>query len=122
MNKNQEKKKVKHFGYYCIGPTITHAKIEKLKQELAKSDKLELVKNYFFALAGETRLEILYLLHKEKELCVCDMADILGASVSSVSHQLKVLRVSEFVKYRKDAQTIFYSLTLQGKKELANHF
>ncbi|MHB8280098.1 MAG: ArsR/SmtB family transcription factor [Candidatus Humimicrobiaceae bacterium] len=122
MNKTQEKKKVKHLGFYCIGPTITPAKIEKLKQELAKNDRLELVKNYFFALAGKTRLEILYLLHKEKELCVCDMADILGSTVSAVSHQLKILRVSEFVKYRKDAQTIFYSLTLQGKKELANHF
>ena len=121
-NKTLEKKKVKHLGYYCIGPTITPEKIETLKKELSESGRLELVKNYFFALAGETRLEILYLLHKEKELCVCDMADILGTTVSAVSHQLKILRVSELVKYRKDAQTIFYSLTMQGKKELTNHF
>lgn len=116
------KRQVKHLGYRCIGPTITPQKIKKLKHVLAADKKLLATKQYFSVLAGRTRLDILYLLMKEKELCVCDMADILGATVSAVSHQLKVLRHNTFVETRKDAQTVFYSLTSESRKELQSHF
>lgn len=116
------KKQVKHLGYRCIGPTITSKKIEQLKRELGKNRELEKAKKYFGVLAGKTRLYILYLLRKEKELCVCDMADILGTTVSAVSHQLKVLRQKHFVKTRRDTQTIFYSLTAEEKKGIKNQF
>jgi DNA-binding transcriptional ArsR family regulator len=116
------KKEVRHLGYRCIGPTITTARIERLKHDLKSKRELTETKNYFAVLAGKTRLAILYLLQKEKELCVCDMADILDTTVSAVSHQLKILRTSKFVETRKDAQTVFYSLTSEGRKELQNHF
>jgi len=120
-NKKQIKR-VKHFEYYCIGPTITPRKIKRLGAQIQKDKKLSVAVKYFTILSGNTRLKILYLLRNEKELCVCDIADILETTVSAISHQLKILRVSGFVKSRKDAQTIFYSLSNESRKELKNHF
>jgi len=116
------KKQIKHLGLYCIGPTITPEKIKKLKKRINTEDKLKITRKYFAVLSGKTRLKILYLLQNEKELCVCDIADILGTTVSAVSHQLKILRISGFVEFRKDAQTIFYFLSREGRRELKNHF
>lgn len=115
-------RKVKHLGYRCIGPTITFKKIERLKHDLAMNKGLLATNKYFSVLSGKTRLDILYLLMKEKELCVCDMADILAATVSAVSHQLKVLRHNNFVGTRRDARTVFYSLANECRRELQNHF
>ncbi len=116
------KKQVKHLGYFCIGPTITPKKIEKLKNKINKEKKLETTRKYFAVLSGKTRLKILYLLQNEKELCVCDIADILETTVSAVSHQLKILRASGLVEFSKDAQTVFYFLSKEGREELKNHF
>lgn len=64
----------------------------------------------FFRIFGDqTRLRILYAL-AENELCVCDLAKLLGASQSAVSHQLQVLRSHRLVKYRREGKTVFYSL------------
>ncbi|MCG0276376.1 MAG: metalloregulator ArsR/SmtB family transcription factor [Thermosediminibacteraceae bacterium] len=63
----------------------------------------------FKVLADETRLKIVYLLSKE-ELCVCDIAAILGLAVSNVSHHLRVLRVAHLVKFRRDGKQVYYSL------------
>lgn len=70
---------------------------------------------------GGRRLEMLYLLRREPELCVCDMADILGTTVSAVSHQFALLRRHRLVRSRRDAQTIFYSLTEQAKQQLRRY-
>ena len=115
------KKQTKHLGYRCIGPTITPVRIKNLQKKLKSDKKLQNVKEYFSILSGKTRLDILYLLREEKELCVCDIADILDTTVSAASHQLKVLRLAGLVKARRKAQVIFYSLSSDGKKELKNH-
>ena len=56
-----------------------------------------------------TRIKILYALF-ESELCVCDIAQLLGLTQSAISHQLKALRLSNLVKSRRDGQVIYYSL------------
>ena len=56
-----------------------------------------------------TRIKILYVLF-ESELCVNDIAEALGVSQSAVSHQLRVLKASKLVKFRRDGKTIYYSL------------
>jgi ArsR family transcriptional regulator, lead/cadmium/zinc/bismuth-responsive transcriptional repressor len=64
------------------------------------------------SLAGNTtRLKLLYLLDNMKELCVCDLAEMLGVSVSAVSQHLSKLRAYGVVAPRRDAQTIYYRLT-----------
>lgn len=56
-----------------------------------------------------TRLQLLHAL-EQSELCVCDLAALLGMSKSAVSHQLKALRLAKLVKFRREGQIVFYSL------------
>lgn len=105
-----EKRIVEHMGFKCVGPTITPERILGLRQEVFENEQLRDLREKLHALSGQMRLRILYLLRLENELCVCDLSDILDESLSAVSHQLKVLRKSDFVKTRRDAKTIFYSL------------
>ena len=63
-----------------------------------------------FRIFGDgTRIRILYALSRS-ELCVCDLAELLNASQSAVSHQLQILRAHRLVKYRRDGKSVFYSL------------
>ncbi len=60
-------------------------------------------------LAGnEARLKMLYLFSEEKELCVCDLSDILKMNVSAVSQHLRKLKDGNIVDVRKEGQTYFY--------------
>ena len=63
----------------------------------------------FKTLADPTRLRIIAAL-SERELCVCDLAEILGVTGSAVSHQLRLLRGQRLVKYRKDGKIAYYTL------------
>ncbi len=56
-----------------------------------------------------TRIKILYALF-EAELCVCDIATLIGMSMSAVSHQLRILKQASLVKFRREGKTVFYSL------------
>lgn len=63
-----------------------------------------------FKMFGDgTRVKILHAL-EQNELCVCDLAALLGVTKSAVSHQLKALRLSNLVKFRRDGQVVYYSL------------
>lgn len=106
-------RRVEHQGFYCIGPTITPARIGGFRRDLRRSRWLRRIRRHQFLLGGR-RLDILYLLTREPELCVCDLADVLATTVSAVSHQLRILRQRGLVRRRRDKQTIFYSLTGRG--------
>ncbi len=74
-------------------------------------------------LAGNNvRLKILLLLYEEKQLCVCDLSDILGMSTSAVSQHLRKLKDRKLIKMERRAQTIFYSLTKEYEKMLKPFF
>lgn len=78
------------------------------KKMLDKNMYIEL--GSLFKLFGDgTRLQILHAL-EQNEMCVCDIAALLGLTKSAVSHQLKALRLSNLVKFRREAQTVYYSL------------
>lgn len=63
-----------------------------------------------FKMFGDgTRVKILHALELN-EMCVCDLAALLGMTKSAISHQLKALRLSNLVKSRRDGQVIYYSL------------
>lgn len=92
-------------------------------------DKLEIAQKSFgqlsniLALAGnEVRLKMIYLLEEEKELCPCDLADILGMSVPAVSQHLRKLKDGNLIVYRKEGQTVYYSLTQENLKILRPFF
>ena len=65
---------------------------------------------FFKALGDLTRLRILHAL-LATELCVCDLSETLGSSVSAVSHQLAVLKSARLVSNRRDGKVIYYSLS-----------
>lgn len=63
----------------------------------------------FKAMGDPTRMRIIQAL-AVRELCVCDLAAVLGVSQSAVSHQLRVLRQERLVKFRKAGKMAFYTL------------
>lgn len=63
----------------------------------------------FKVFGDPTRIRILYALYAG-ELCVCDIAELLGMTQSAISHQLRVLKQSALVKFRRDGKTVYYSL------------
>ena len=63
----------------------------------------------FRVFGDSTRIKILYALH-DNELCVQDIANAVQLSQSAVSHQLRVLKTSKLVKFRRDGKAIYYSL------------
>ena len=71
----------------------------------------------FKTLGDATRLKILYLL-MHGELCVCEITEFLGANQSAVSHQLRILRNTRLVKYRREGRSVFYSLDDDHIKQL----
>ncbi len=114
-----EQREVPVNGFRCLGPTITPERILELRRRLAAhDDELEELRGVLYALSGRTRLRVLYLLSVEPELCVCDLADVLGESISAVSHQLRVLRKHGLVRSRRDGKTVFYALDGPWVREL----
>lgn len=74
----------------------------------------------FFSVIGDsTRIKILYLLFNG-ECCVCDISETLGMSMSAISHQLRILKNSRIVKYRKVGKSVLYSLDDDHVKTIIN--
>jgi len=94
----------------CLGPAITPRRVVELQGALSGNRGLRELREALHALSGSMRLKVVYLLHREPELCVCDLADILGESTSAVSHQLRVLREQDLVKTRREGKTVYYAL------------
>ena len=74
--------------------------------------------SFFESLSDETRRRILVLILKQEELCVCDIASLLGSSQSAVSHQLRLLRACRLVKFRKEGKMAYYCLDDDHVREL----
>ncbi len=110
--------KVKHLGHICVGPTLSKKEINKVYSALKKDTSLAKKIKLHQLLSGETRYKLIKLIGELNELCVCDMAEILGTTVSAVSHQLKLLRKAGIVATRREGQTIYYSLKNEKIKEL----
>ncbi|MFT8928396.1 MAG: metalloregulator ArsR/SmtB family transcription factor [Sporolactobacillus sp.] len=100
---------------YCYD----EAKVNRIQGILKnEADDLSRVVQLFKALADENRLKVIYALCQDKELCVCDVANIIGSSVATASHHLRLLRKQGLVKYRKDGKMAFYSLDDEHIKQL----
>jgi ArsR family transcriptional regulator len=93
----------------CDLVQIDLARVRKLRSELVAPDAVQGLADTFSALGDPTRVRILDVL-SHGELCVCDLAAVLGLSQSAVSHQLRLLRGIRLVKPRRDGRIVFYSL------------
>lgn len=83
--------------------------VEKVQHLLPAEDDLYDLAELFKVFGDSTRIKILYVLF-ESELCVCDIAQLLGMTQSAVSHQLRILKNSKLVKFRREGKTVFYAL------------
>ena len=85
------------------------ADIKKIQQSMPDYNAIGALSDFFKIMGDSTRLQIILSL-QGGELCVSDIAACLEMSVSSVSHQLKSLRLSRIIKQRKEGRTVYYSL------------
>ena len=94
----------------CCGQSAAHSgRLEQVKKLLPPEESLYDLAELFKLFGDSTRVQILYAL-LESELCVCDLACLIGVSQSAVSHQLRILKAGKLVKFRRDGKTIYYSL------------
>jgi len=83
--------------------------LEELRQSLPEDEILYDLSELFRIFGDTTRIKILYALF-ECELCVNDIASLLGMTQSSVSHQLRILKSAKLVKFKRDGKQMLYSL------------
>jgi len=83
--------------------------VRSARQALSPEREILSLAETFKTLGDPTRVKVLQALSVE-ELCVCDLARLLGISESATSHQLRVLRNKKLVRYRKEGKMAFYSL------------
>ncbi|XXU16394.1 metalloregulator ArsR/SmtB family transcription factor [Sorangium sp. So ce861] len=93
----------------------------RLRAAIPRDEHLEVVRVLFAALADRTRLKILHALRGGDELCVCDVAHVLGMSVSAASHHLRKMRDLKILKYRNDGKMAYYSLRDPFAGKLVEH-
>ena len=95
----------------CIRLFADKVQIDNCRETLQANENAFKELSSSLALAGnEVRLKILFLLEEEKELCPCDLSDILGMSIPAVSQHLRKLKDGNIIEGRREGQTIFYSL------------
>jgi ArsR family transcriptional regulator len=83
--------------------------VKKVNEQMPDEEMLYDLAELFKIFGDSTRIRILFALF-ESEMCVCDIAQLLGMSQSAISHQLRALKQSKLVKYRREGKTVFYSL------------
>jgi len=94
----------------CSVPCFKEELVSIIKNWLPSDEKVKLVASLHSALGDPTRLKILLALSHGEELCVCDISHVIGLSVSATSHQLRLLRNLNLVKYRTDGKMAYYVL------------
>ena len=91
------------------GETLHPDLISSVNQDMPDEEMLYDLAELFRIFGDSTRIKILYVLF-EAEMCVCDIAELLRMTQSAISHQLRVLKQSKLVKFRREGKTIYYSL------------
>jgi ArsR family transcriptional regulator, lead/cadmium/zinc/bismuth-responsive transcriptional repressor len=95
--------------YVCEVKCIHEKTVKKVKSVMLEEESFLKISNNFKVLGDPTRIRILYAL-AQRELCVCDLAAVLAMSQSAISHQLRLMRNMNMVKFRKDGKMAYYSL------------
>lgn len=85
------------------------AVVKKVREDMLDSEHFEALTSFFKTLGDNTRIKIIYAL-SQRELCVSDLAGALDMTQSAVSHQLKLLRLVNQVKSRREGRSVYYSL------------
>ncbi len=95
--------------FVCDCNIIHQDVVDEITSVMLKDDLFYKIADFFKILGDTTRTKILFALDKE-EMCVCDIANVLNMSKSSISHQLGTLRRSGIVRCRKEGKEVYYML------------
>lgn len=110
-----EEKEVEQCEFLCVHENV----VKKVISEMPPDETLYDLAELFKVFGDSTRIKILYALF-EAELCVCDIAQLLGLTQTAVSHQLRVLKANKLVKARKEGKNVFYSLDDDHVRRIIN--
>jgi ArsR family transcriptional regulator len=95
--------------FECTATVIHEDVVRAVREKMPPEEALMDLADLFKVFGDSTRVRIISaLLHAE--MCVCDIAALLGMSKSAISHQLRALRQTKLVKYRREGKVVFYSL------------
>ena len=103
----------------CERRIIHEDRLEVARQHLLAYTELDSMSELFKAMADPGRLKILLALAVQ-EMCVCDLAALLGVSESAASHQMRILRTRNLVKSRREGQVLYYRLIDEHVMQLVN--
>ena len=95
--------------FICDCHPIDEELVTRTKRVMPSGDMITGVAHFFSVVGDGTRCKILFAL-KESAMCVCDLANVLSMTKSSISHQLNKLKTAGFVKREKSGKQVFYSL------------
>ena len=104
----------------CEYMHVHHELVKKVEESMPLTEELFDLAELFKIFGDTTRIKILYVLF-ESEMCVCDLAQILGMTVSAISHQLRILKQARLVKFRKEGKSVFYSLADHHIKKIIDN-
>ncbi len=93
----------------CDVNCIHEEAVAEVRGVMINTDVVNSLAELFKALGDPTRVKILFAV-MNRELCVCDIAAVIGSSESAVSHQLRILRSLKLIKFRRDGKVLYYSL------------
>lgn len=96
-------------GPICDCNVIHQDAVRQALKQKPQEVQLKKLSELFKVLGDKTRIEILWVLD-QNEMCVCDIANVLNMTKSSISHQLAVLRTVGIVKYRRAGKEVYYML------------
>jgi DNA-binding transcriptional ArsR family regulator len=106
-------------NFSCDCDVIHDDIVQEVRSKMKDKDMYIQLASLYKMFGDGTRLQILHAL-EHSEMCVCDLAVLLGITKSAVSHQLKALRLANLVKFRKEAQIVYYSLADDHVTEILN--
>ena len=103
--------------HVCDCDVIHEELVDDTKRKMKEEDDYARLSSLFKMFDDKTRVMILHAL-EQNEMCVCDLAVLLGKTKSAISHQLKALRLANLVKFRREGQIVYYSLADDHIKEI----
>ncbi len=95
--------------YICDCDTMNTALVDHIIEKLPGDGTFSHIANFYKILGDPTRCKIIFAL-LDHEMCVCDIANVLCMTKSSISHQLSKMKESGIVKCRRDGKSVYYSL------------
>lgn len=98
------------FPETCLEHHVHDDAVRKVRALMPDEEKLAALSELYKIFGDVTRIRILASLH-ESEMCVCDIAEALGMSVSAISHQLRLLKQAKLVRSRREGKTVYYALS-----------